>query len=93
LSELINNFRNITDEIEEAFNAFLVDPTEEKAQETIKLMWKYGPAFGVAKDAGLLVINDNEIIEVDPNQNKYTCAPYGVPKCSVCLRPEEDCGC
>ena len=36
-------------------------------------------------------IEANEQPEEDPNQNKYTCQPYGVPKCPKCLRPEDDC--
>lgn len=44
-------------------------------------------------------ISQNAIIDVsesekaDPNQDKYTCQPYGVAKCPRCLYPEEDCDC
>ena len=48
-------------------------------------------------DDASVSISQNAVIDVsdpepeDPNYNKYTCAPYGVPKCPSCLRPEEDC--
>lgn len=29
----------------------------------------------------------------DPNDNKYSCQPYGVAKCDVCLNPFDDCKC
>lgn len=29
----------------------------------------------------------------DPNDNKYTCQPYGVAKCPHCLYPHDGCRC
>ena len=35
---------------------------------------------------------DDEL-STDPNEDKYTCQPYGVPKCPKCLYPDDDCRC
>ena len=29
----------------------------------------------------------------DPNEDKYTCQPYGVAKCPNCLKPHDYCFC
>lgn len=29
----------------------------------------------------------------DPNENKYTCPPFGTAKCAKCLKPHDYCFC
>ena len=54
------------------------------------------------KDKALFVISIHAVetlfeslpsVERDPNNNKYTCQPYGVEKCGICLYPFDECGC
>lgn len=36
---------------------------------------------------------EHDELSSDPNDDKYTCQPYGVPKCPKCLYPDDDCRC
>jgi hypothetical protein len=91
----IEEFNEARDELTSAFKDFLLQPLPENAEALTKAMWKYGPAFGVAEKSSKILIDwdEGKIIEVDPNQDKYTCQPYGVPKCPRCLKPTDECGC
>ena len=93
MRDQVDAYRTANEKLRLAFDDFCIEPTEANAQEVVKAMWEYGPAFGAARNAGLIIIQVDEIVETDPNHNKYTCTPYGVPKCDYCLHPEEECYC
>jgi len=95
MNKILNELKEAREELTTAFEDFFMQPLSENAQSLTKAMWRYGPALGMAEKENLVLIDldRSEITEIDPNEDRYTCQPYGVPKCPQCLLPSEECDC